>query len=46
MRTKFYLQTVKVRENLEYLDVGVKITLSACSTNFLAEFGLASYGSG
>jgi hypothetical protein len=40
MRTKFYLQTVEVRENFEYLNVGVKIVLNSCSTNFVGEFGL------
>jgi len=46
MHTKFYLQTVNVRENLEYLNVGVKIILNARWANFVGEFGLDPYGSG
>ena len=44
MRKKFFLQTDKLRENLEYLNVGLKIILNACTTNFVGEFGLDSYG--
>jgi len=39
MRTKFYLQMAEVRENLEYLNVGVKIILNACSIYFWESLG-------